>query len=821
MKFVFGLMGALLASLLLVASLGSSPIQAANSAAEALDDDGSRPLAGSTRYATALKIAQRFIDESADVNGTVVTDAILVSGTGFADALSAAALAGHFQAPILLTHPTVLTGAVRSFITRNNIDDVFIVGGPAAVSTSVATALGALPGVDVERLSGANRYATALAVAREVAGSSGGNLSTYCSTNDRAVLLANGDGFADALASGGLAYNGPTPLLLTPKAGLPADVLTFLTETRTERVVILGGTAVVPAAIQSQLTAMQIAVTRLAGANRFATATAIATALTTGPGTCSWEPDNFGLANGRTPYDALAGSPLLGLRRDPLLLVEPTSVHAATSAYLSATPNRRNNTATLLTFSVLGGTSTVPRSVVASAIETATTSNPITATVVARPGESSFVINFSEEVDPDSAERHSSYLFENDLLINDDTIIYYSPDTTADNPNAHVEIELDRVRLAADNTITIKPNAIKALQFDQDDNRTVGGTTFRVPTDSLRPRVTIYAVPDATTIWVRLSETPHDRDGTTLSSFNINLDRATGTDLNNLAVSASDSPDSLLWATTFTGDPLSPGDRVSIASRQLHDIARNANSSTQVTVSQASRPTLTALSVTRLQHPSQATTGFLSGLSGLSVAARSTGDYAGATGNSWYLEVVDSDRTNLQVVERRLRVVISLRDISGGASDDSAVTVRELLRAADASADFTRNFQFVGRSDLTTAELNQSITAARLSYTMSGGETHAVVSTRWSQPLTTLTESDIDVCPARCDIDNDPIPTSWTPTDRSAHNGTSEFLEWEIIDSDEDVTVPTTAWSLKFTAGAVGGEGGAENLAIARRLRLR
>lgn len=485
---------AIIALVALVSSstlLTTSPIAlAAGTATEALDD-GTRPLAGATRYDTAAKIAQKFVENSSALDGYVVGDAIVVSGTSFADALPAAALAGYRRAPILLTLPTELVSEVRAFVTRNSISRIHIIGGTDAVSTEVETALAAINGVTVTRLAGEDRYATALVVAREVAGiaaasaadttegatnTTGPHLGTYCVTNEPALLLATGEGFADALAGGPMAYAGPLPIILTPGTGLRPDALAFLRASQATRVVILGGTAVISDAIQTQITDLGIATTRLAGSDRFATATAITQALTT---SC-WEPDAFGIANGRIPFDALAASPLLGLHEDPLLLTEPTSLPTATTDWLAASPTR-GNTASSITFSVLGGTAVVPANVVAQAITAAINAEPITATIVAYPNEFRFVVNFSEAVDRDTAELKNSYLLDGVSLTDKYTVTYYPPDPMADNPFAHALVDLCCTRLAPSVVITVQPTAIKAARHDTNDNRHVVATTHTVP----------------------------------------------------------------------------------------------------------------------------------------------------------------------------------------------------------------------------------------------------------------------------------------------------------------------------------------------------
>ncbi|MDA3937000.1 MAG: cell wall-binding repeat-containing protein, partial [Actinomycetota bacterium] len=82
-------------------------------------------LSGSSRYETAVEISR--MRKSADV-------AVLVSGTNFPDALSASALAGAYDAPILLSPAYDVPELVLAELDRLGVKQVIVVGGTAAVS---------------------------------------------------------------------------------------------------------------------------------------------------------------------------------------------------------------------------------------------------------------------------------------------------------------------------------------------------------------------------------------------------------------------------------------------------------------------------------------------------------------------------------------------------------------------------------------------------------------------------------------------------------------------------------------------------------------
>ncbi len=97
----------------------------------------------------------------------------------------------------------------------------------------------------VTRLGGADRYATAAAV----------SAATY-SPGVSVVYLASGTGFADALAGAPAAGMQAGPVLLVTPTSIPAVVATELTRLHPARIVILGGTGAVSAAVQTAIDGM-------------------------------------------------------------------------------------------------------------------------------------------------------------------------------------------------------------------------------------------------------------------------------------------------------------------------------------------------------------------------------------------------------------------------------------------------------------------------------------------------------------------------------------------------------------------------------------
>lgn len=121
----------------------------------------------------------------------------------------------------------------------------------------------AYAGPGVERVSGKNRYETAVAV------------SKLSYDNAETVVIASGEGFADALAGGGLASAVDGPILLVQQTGIPDGVIKEIQRLGAKKVYLLGGTSTISAAAETQLK-KYVKVERLSGSNRYETSVSIA-----------------------------------------------------------------------------------------------------------------------------------------------------------------------------------------------------------------------------------------------------------------------------------------------------------------------------------------------------------------------------------------------------------------------------------------------------------------------------------------------------------------------------------------------------------------
>ena len=284
-------------------------------------------VAGATRYETAIEASKLSYP-----SGTA--HLVIASGEDWPDAVSASALAGRLQAPLLLTRLEQLPSTVADEVRRLGSVDAIVIGGETSVSEAVVAELRTLVSSGrVTRVSGANRYETAYAVALEVT-------RLAADSYDGRVFVATGLTFADALAVSPLASASGSPVFLASpndSAGLVQEMF----NRGAGEVVILGGTTSVSADVETRLVAAlgNSGVTRIAGADRYATAAAIAQYGVSHDG-LAW--NGVGLATGTDFPDALAGGTTLGSRRAVLLLTRTTSLSAPAAAALSANSSAVN-----------------------------------------------------------------------------------------------------------------------------------------------------------------------------------------------------------------------------------------------------------------------------------------------------------------------------------------------------------------------------------------------------------------------------------------------------------------------------------------------
>ena len=245
-------------------------------------------LAGDDAYGTMARIVG---------NGWQNADTVVIATfDGYWDALAASALAGKYDAPILLTGKSTLEAATANELERLKAKKAIIVGGEAAVSDDVKRSIESM-GIATERVAGSNAQATAVEASNCVAA----DVDT--------CIVATSAGYWDALAASPYAYAKRCPIYLTDDKGvLSAETLSAIRAGGFDRAVIAGGTAAVDARTEADLAGVGIKeVRREWGDTAIGTSRRLAEfALSEGLSSA------IGVATINGYWDALTGGPLLG-----------------------------------------------------------------------------------------------------------------------------------------------------------------------------------------------------------------------------------------------------------------------------------------------------------------------------------------------------------------------------------------------------------------------------------------------------------------------------------------------------------------------------
>ena len=673
---------------------------------------------------------------------------IIASGETQVDAVTAAGLAGNLNAPVLLTRSNQLPHNVARFIDEHNVTDVVVVGGTAAVPDSIVTAiegLGSRP--DVERVSGADRYATAAAIGDRL----GGPNPTWCGSTQTAAILVNGGdaGRADAIVAGPLAFRLGLPVLLTAADELPDSTSAFLTDNKVERVVVIGGATAVSAGVMNTLVedVGVVNAQRISGGTAAGTSVAVAKEML---GNCSdvlsTNPDMVALVNRDATADGITAAPVLGRGLGdggsvPILLVGD-DLPAAVNDYLESTAEARPGYGkTHLRILAIGGRAVVSKAVMEDAEEAAETSADLTVEIEAQKDPATgkytdqFEVTFSDDVHGDSVKDPTLYRVNgrrvealadvddqdvptdgNEESITIEDFIFVA-NRTLTITLSHVLEAGDKISVVGGGKVGTKgPNSP-----DGDDGRKLQAMSVTLvavstPTDRTAPVVDILAVVDPdpqtlnNTFTVYLTEPNWLHDELTgtgdLRAF-VKVD-GKGTK----AVIVQDAVRDLDVSrygvdreyTVTTDVALGDGDQIIIERRAFLDKGGRGNALKRYTVKDpvaVGKFEITSVEIGDQVHSVQAGATILAddGSDKIAVTAKATGVAAGAPGNHWVIYGYD-DHTDDKTFEIDVNVDVSNQVVSYTISDTTppkdttlVPTLLDLAKALNSNDDFASNFE--------------------------------------------------------------------------------------------------------------------------------
>ncbi|WP_430790467.1 cell wall-binding repeat-containing protein [Virgibacillus flavescens] len=302
-----------------------------------VDGDIINVVSGADREETAIAASHEMYPEGG-ADTVVVT-----TGYDFPDALSAGPLASQFDAPIIPVRANgELSDKALNEIERLGAKNVYIVGGETAVKASVVNRLNtiSISSDNIERLAGANRYETNLAIVKEL---------QDLGMTGNGVFLATGQTYADALSAASVAGEKGMPIVLTNGKDISEETSKVLED---EDVYVLGGETAVPEEVLAEADKVALSVTRLGGANRYGTLVEILKEFDVSS-------DKLFAASGMDYPDALAAAPLVTQKNGLLLLVGPDKLPNEVEAYLT----KYNYTHNVNSVTVLGGDTAVSQDV--------------------------------------------------------------------------------------------------------------------------------------------------------------------------------------------------------------------------------------------------------------------------------------------------------------------------------------------------------------------------------------------------------------------------------------------------------------------------
>ena len=287
--------------------------------------NGSVPILSSARTcltppASTARVERQYGDDRSQTAAAISEDAFapgvpvayVATGANYPDALAAGAAAGFQHGPVILVERDRLPALATTELERLNPQRIVIVGGTSVVSSYVGNLAGRFnTGGGVTRIAGVDRYGTAAMI-------SGATFAPGVPV----AYVVSGRNWPDALAAVPQAARAGGPILLTLPDSLPGITGTELTRLKPSRIIVVGGEGVVSAAVATALDAYDTGggVSRIGGADRYATAAAVSAAHH--PGTAPFAY----VVTGLNFPDALAAGPAAAVRGAPTILVRAGSI---------------------------------------------------------------------------------------------------------------------------------------------------------------------------------------------------------------------------------------------------------------------------------------------------------------------------------------------------------------------------------------------------------------------------------------------------------------------------------------------------------------
>jgi putative cell wall-binding protein len=734
-------------------------------------------IAGVDRYATSALVATKTY-----TSGTNAV--VLVNGENFADGLAASALAGVVGGPVLLTHPTSLQGSTGNALGA--LDSllagkmhVYLVGGESAISAAQSTYLSSNLKYTVTRVSGADRYATAAAVADTIHSKVVFGVNPYNSRTT--AILVSGTGFADGLSVSGIAFNKKFPVLLTDGTSLTAETKAVLDNNtyNIQRVIIVGGESAVSAAVATEVDALKngalgttdVEIMRLSGADRYATAVEVAkySRKATNLDGLGWSITNIVLASGENFPDALSAAARAGTgANDALILTAGSALNATSDAWIKTVDTL------IATLDVLGGESAISATTSAAAKAAAAYNRPTVTITGVVQGGTVVTLVFSEKMttlvnavmgvdantDNDCADSGGGDVAAvlgtglqtvtnvevNNLdrtvnaagtangcqtLSTTEAIVVCDLTATSANYKKKCTVTLGTALATGD----VFSFGGTATTISLAGSRALAEASATVAADVVRPTVTIGTVTQNSGVigyhLITLSETPQ----TTFAAADVKC--------------MQDSADTEVAATSVTkiagltyevvcpgaDNPADSTGYIQVEAAAWTDLGGNAMLAdvTKYAIADTAKWSATA-SVGALAHTDRSTIEFETGSGAndagdLTVSSKKNGACDGALGNSWSLKYIDNNGAPAISIYDSVTKVITVTGDPDASVQLAAPTAQALAGAMNAHAEFAACWTAVAKA---VGSANLAVTTA---VSLAAGTSYKTITVTYNEPV--------------------------------------------------------------------------------------
>lgn len=273
-------------------------------------------IAGENRFNTAASIASKLYNQK-------VSNVVIANGYNYADQISASILGSGLKAPVFLVgNDPEYDKEALNYIKQNmqKGGKVYLVGGKNSIKNALTNSIQSLGFKNIERMEGKDIYETHIKINNKLNVKKGSP-----------IIIASGEGFADALSAATIAQVNKYPIILTEKNSLSKEAEAYIKNISPSKVYIIGGEGVVSENVRNAVSGITGIsngnIIRISGADRYKTNMNVLKYF-------DIKGDTIAIASGTSFPDSLVGSVYAANSNAPILLVSNTIDLSEQSKYV-------------------------------------------------------------------------------------------------------------------------------------------------------------------------------------------------------------------------------------------------------------------------------------------------------------------------------------------------------------------------------------------------------------------------------------------------------------------------------------------------------